>query len=135
MTLGTLVFSGEGGSSAQSAIDTMLLVTYEDGIMVSWYHATGIRSSEAGNNSMFVYTFHQLMDGLTVNSILLSTISWLVDHLNFLAFIGYTGVEGLTIGYGVGEDETECLVQKLIITTMKASYAYGSFTVGYSNTE
>ncbi|MFL2884513.1 MAG: porin, partial [Candidatus Pelagibacter sp.] len=47
--------------------------------------------------------------------------------------IGYTGVEGLSVDYGVGETETIGSEQEH--TTMKASYAIGSFTVGISSTE
>ena len=50
----------------------------------------------------------------------------------------YTGVEGLTFGYGVGEVETKLLVQHLMmimLQLMKASYAYGPITVGYSRSE
>ena len=46
--LGTLVFSGEGGSSAQSAIDTTAAGD-------AWDNGSGVdapRSAEAGNNSM-----------------------------------------------------------------------------------
>jgi outer membrane protein OmpU len=45
----------------------------------------------------------------------------------------YTGVEGLSVSYGSGETNTVGTEQDH--TTMKASYAIGSFTVGMSNTE
>ena len=59
--LGTLVFSGEGGSSAQSAIDT----TAAGDLWDNGSGFTAIRSSEAGNNSM-MYTLPSLMDDLTL---------------------------------------------------------------------
>jgi len=125
-SLGTLVFSGEGGSSAQSAIDTTAAGDL-------WDNGSGFtkpRASEAGNNSM-LYTLPALMDGLTVKAGYSpggtggpSATSWSV---------GYTGVEGLTVDYAQGQTET--IGSEQDHTTMKASYAYGSFTVGFSNTE
>ena len=45
----------------------------------------------------------------------------------------YAGVEGLTLDYGTGQVET--VGSEADVTTMKASYAYSSFTVSVSNTE
>ena len=125
-SLGTLVFSGEGGSSAQSAIDTTAAGDL-------WDNGSGFttpRASEAGNNSM-LYTLPSLMDDLTVKASYspggaggASATAW---HL------GYAGVEGLSLDYAVGQTET--IGSEEEHTTMKASYAYGSFTLGYSNTE
>ena len=47
--------------------------------------------------------------------------------------LGYTGVEGLSLDYAVGETNT--IGSEQDHTTMKASYAIGSFTVGYSVSE
>jgi len=62
-SMGTLVFSGEGGSSAQSAIDTTAAGD-------AWDNGSGftaIRASEAGNNSM-MYTLPSIMDDLTIKA-------------------------------------------------------------------
>jgi len=125
-SLGTLVFSGEGGSSAQSAIDTTAAGDL-------WDNGSGFttpRASEAGNNSM-LYTLPSIMDDLTVKASYSpggaggpSATAW---HL------GYAGVEGLSLDYAVGQTET--IGSEEEHTTMKASYAYGSFTLAYSNTE
>jgi outer membrane protein OmpU len=47
----------------------------------------------------------------------------------------YTGVEGLSVSYGTGELSTRTANASGDATTMKASYAMGSFTAAYSNTE
>ncbi len=124
--LGTLVFSGEGGSSAQSAIDT----TAAGDLWDNGSGFTSPRSSEAGDNSM-LYTLPTIMDDLTVKAGYSpgsaggpSATSW---------SLGYTGVEGLTVNYAQGNTETIGSEQEH--TTMKASYAYGSFTVSLSSTE
>jgi outer membrane protein OmpU len=125
-SLGTLVFSGEGGDSAQSAIDTTAAGdAWDNGSGI-----TAIRSSESGNNSL-MYTLPSIMDDLTLKGSYSpggaggpSATSW---------SLGYTGVEGLSVDYAQGETNTVGSEQDH--TTMKVSYAYGSFTLGYSNTE
>jgi outer membrane protein OmpU len=124
--LGTLVFSGEGGSSAQSAIDT----TAAGDLWDNGSGFTAIRSSEAGNNSM-MYTLPSLMDDLTLKASYSpggagggSATAWSVS---------YAGVEGLTLDYAVGDTNTIGSEQEH--TTMKGSYAWGSFTISASNTE
>jgi outer membrane protein OmpU len=124
--MGTLVFSGEGGSSAQSAIDT----TAAGDLWDNGSGFTAIRSSEAGNNSM-MYTLPSLMDDLTLKASYSpggagggSATAWSVS---------YAGVEGLTLDYAVGDTNTIGSEQEH--TTMKGSYAWGSFTISASNTE
>ena len=114
-SLGTLVFSGEGGSSAQSAIDTTAAGD-------AWDNGSGIttpRASEAGNNSL-LYTLPSIMDDLTIKASYSpggaggeSATAW---------HVGYSGVEGLSLDYAVGQTETVGSEEEH--TTMKASYAY-----------
>jgi outer membrane protein OmpU len=125
-SLGTLKFSGEGGSSAQSAIDT----TAAGDLWNNGSNVTAPRAAEAGNNSLY-YTLPTIMDDLTAKVSYSpggagggSATSWAV---------GYTGVEGLSVDYGTGETNTIGTEQDH--TTMKVSYAIGSFTVGMSSTE
>ena len=47
--------------------------------------------------------------------------------------VSYTGFEGLTLDLGVGENNAAAAATA-DATTMKMSYAYGSFTIGYSDT-
>ncbi len=125
-SLGTLKFSGEGGSSAQSAIDTTAAGdAWNNGLSL-----TAPRASEAGNNSM-MYTLPSVMDDLTVNA---SYSPGGAGGGSATAYhIGYTGVDGLSLDYAVGETETIGSEQQH--TTYKASYAYSSFTLSYSNSE
>ena len=123
--LGTLVFSGEGGSSASSAVDTTAAGDL-------WNNGSGFtapRSAEAGDNSM-MYTLPSLMDDLTLKASYSpgsagggSATAWSAS---------YSGVEGLTLDYAVGQTET--IGSEQDHTTMKGSYAWGSFTIGASNT-
>ena len=47
--------------------------------------------------------------------------------------VGFTGVEGLSVDFGVGDTETIGTTAEQ--TVMKASYAFGSFTLSASNNE
>ena len=108
-SLGTLVFSGEGGSSAQSAIDTTAAGDLWDN--GSGFYATGSSpiAAEAGNNSM-LYTLPSFVDDLTLKASYSpgstggpSATSWSAS---------YAGVEGLTVDYGTGK--LRLLVHKLM---------------------
>jgi len=125
-SLGTLKFSGEGGSSAQSAIDTTAAGdAWNNGLSL-----TAPRASEAGNNSM-MYTLPAVMDDLTINA---SYSPGGAGGPSATAYhVSYAGVDGLTLDYAVGETET--IGSEQSHTTYKASYAYSSFTLSYSNTE
>ena len=124
--LGSLKFSGEGGSSAQSAIDTTAAGD-------AWDNGSGFdtpKSSEAGNNSM-VYTLPSLMDDLTLVG---SYSPGSAGGPSATAFrIGFTGVEGLSVDFAEGQIET--VGSEADLTTMKASYAISSFTLSASETE
>ena len=128
--LGTLVFHGEGGSSAQSAIDT----TASGDLWDNGYGITKANDPSAsltGDNMIF-YTLPTLVDGVALTTSYVpkgtsvdSSTAW---------GIGYTGVEGLSVNYAQGENNSVA-ASDTEADTLKASYAYGSFTVGYSQTE
>ena len=125
-SMGTLVFSGEGGSSAASALDG----TAAGDIWDNGFGISSPSASEAGNNSM-LYTLPSLMDGLSVS---LSYSPGGAGGPSATAWgTTYTGVEGLSVSYGQGQTET--VGSEATQTTYKASYAMGSFTVAASNNE
>jgi outer membrane protein OmpU len=121
--MGTLVFSGEGGSSANSAIDTTAAGDL-------WNNGSGISgpiAPNAGNNSLF-YTLPSVMDDVSITA---SYSPGRATQPSATAFgIGFTGVEGLSLNVARGDKET--VGSQAEITTIKASYAVGSFTLGYS---
>ncbi len=129
-TLGTLVFHGEGGSSAQSALDT----TAAGDIWDTFDGTTGttVFSSTTSDN-MIGYTLPSLgVDGLSVSASYVPQAAGAASSLSYAAT--YTGIDGLSVSYGVGEQETSSTAQG-DTTTMKASYAYGPVTVAYSNND
>ena len=124
--LGSLKFSGEGGSSATSALDTTAAGDIWDAYdITSTVHPTGIGG---GSNSM-LYTLPALMDGLSVNASFNPSGTSTESAMGYSAT--YTGVEGLTLSYGSGDGTAA----NTSADVMKASYAYGPVTVAYSNYE
>ena len=127
-SLGSLKFSGEGGSSAVSAIDGTAAGDIWDSFdIASTVHATGVGG---GDNSM-MYSLPAMVDGLAMNVSYTPTGSGTDSATSFAGT--YTGVEGLSVSYGVGDDTTVGNAGEG--TAFKASYAIGAVTVGYSNYE
>jgi outer membrane protein OmpU len=125
-SMGTLVFSGEGGSSAASALDTTAAGDL-------WDNGSGFGSplaSEAGDNSM-LYTLPTFMDDLTIKAGYSPGSAGGESATSYSAT--FTGVEGLTASYAVGETNT--ITSEAEQTVMKASYAYGSFTISASQND
>jgi len=136
--LGTLQFSGEGGSSTASAIDTTAagdLWDAFDGMTNAkgQSDANNVASATAGvGNNAFFYTSPELMDGLTV------TASWGPSAAATEAKTGYginyTGVEGLSVKYASADViKSNTATENGDSTVMNISYAYGPVTVAYSD--
>ena len=137
-TLGTVVFSGNGGSSSSTAIDTTAAGDMWDNFDGAKIGATGVavETSLGGDNSLF-YTSPSF-EGIQV------TASYRPDGSaesgdateSATGFgVNYTGVEGLSVHYAVTDIETGTAGTSGEQTTMKASYAYGPVTVAYSSNE
>jgi outer membrane protein OmpU len=124
--LGSFKFSGEGGSSAQGAMDAGAAGDL-------WDNGTGvseITGAAAGDNSIY-YTLPEMMDGVAITASLSPGRAGQESHTSF--GLTYTGVEGLSVKYGQGDSGAP--TAEIESTTMSASYAIGSFTVSASNTE
>ena len=128
--LGTLKFHGEGGSSAQAAIDTTAAGDiWDSGFGVST--ANDPKTSK-GSDNMLSYTLPTIMDGVGIKASYTPKGSGAAASMAYA--ISYTGVEGLTLDYATGEDDSTAGSES-DTTTIKASYAYGPLTVSYSQTE
>tara|TARA_B100000161_G_scaffold22307_1_gene13243 strand:+ start:936 stop:1880 length:945 start_codon:yes stop_codon:yes gene_type:complete len=123
--LGTLVFAGHGGSSAQSEIDTTAAGD-------AWNNGSNFTvSASSTSNNMLLYTLPTFIDDVTAKVSYTPGAAG-VDSATAWR-LGYTGVEGLTVDYAQGDNET--VGAKAEATTFKASYAYSSFTLSYSKNE
>ncbi len=129
---GVLTFSGTGGSSVLAAIDDVTPTAGEE----SWDDVTGADSipGGTGGDNMFHYSNSSLMDGLTVSaSYTPSNGATEVESSEDMGF-KFTGIDGLTIGAGTGEDNTSATAG-IDLTNMYVTYAMDAFTVGYQTSE
>jgi len=125
--LGTLRFSGHGGSSAQGAMDT----TAAGDLWNNTLAITGPAAAASGDNSLF-YTAPALVDGVAITASLAPGAAATTDtHMSY--GVSYSGVEGLTLNYGIGDSGTQTAEAEH--TTISGSYAYGPLTVSLSQTE
>ncbi len=144
--LGTVKFSGHGGSSAVSAIDATAAGDIFDTFDAQETAAAGVTAAETnaavgnaamltspgGNNSIF-YTLPTMVDGLAVTASYNPQGTASGSSQAYAAT--YTGVEGLSVSYGAGSDDSGIATTNADVTSMKASYAIGSFTVAISDHE
>ena len=133
-TLGTFTFAGHGGSSAASALDTTAAGDMWDNFDAEGVLGTAVAVSDSspGNNSMF-YTLPSMVDGLAVNASYKPRSTGRSSASGYAAT--YTGVEGLSVSYGVTDIEGGTSLTSGDQTVMKASYAYGPVTAAYSNSD
>ena len=139
--LGTLVFAGHGGSTALSQFDTTAAGDIHDNFdgqigTAQTATATGdaVVSSTAGGNNILLYTLPTIVDGLGVSASY--TPQGASDEASTAYGLTYSGVEGLTVSYAVGDNNAAAgTTNNADVTTMKASYAYGPITVAYSDHE
>ena len=138
--LGTLVFHAHGGDSATGAIDATAagdIFDNFDGVAGSAGNGLTVAGVADGSAALgddgFHYTLPSMVDGLAVTASLNTEGT---TGNNAMGFAGtYSGVDGLSVSYGVSDIETGAAGTSGDQTVMKASYAYGPVTVGYSSNE
>jgi len=129
--MGKLVMHGEGGSSAQAALDTTAAGDIWD-TFDGTTTGVAVKSSTSGAD-ILVYTLPSMVDGLSVSA---SYSPQQATATSQTAYgLTYTGVEGLSASYGQGDASTGSSATDADSTTMKVSYAYGSFTAAYSEND
>jgi len=134
--MGTFTFHGADGGSAMNDVDDVMPYAggNEGWDLVATAATTkfGRVAGTGGTNSM-KYNNSSLMDGLSITaSYQPSNASQIEGTVSYAA--AYTGVEGLTIGYGA--DENGLLGTAAIdAETMYIKYAYGPITVGIQESE
>ena len=119
--LGTMTFHGEGGDSAVGAMDG----SAAGGMWDNFQAAADEPESGHSSNDMLSYALPTVLDDLALSASYTpagdggasSSTSWSAT---------YTGIEGLTLAYGAGEDNKATATADA--SAWKVSYAYGSFT-------
>ncbi|MDA7456733.1 porin [Candidatus Pelagibacter ubique] len=134
--MGTLTFTGHDGGSAMNDVDDVM--PYAGGnegwdLVGTAATAKFGRVAGTGGTNQFKYNNSTLMDGLSVTASYQPSNATQVEGTVSYA-VAYTGVEGLTVGYGA--DENGLLGTAAIdAETMYIKYAYGPITVGMQESE
>ena len=134
--MGSFSLAGHGGSSAASALDT----TAAGDIFDNFDNTAGIASTETFNasaaaNNIMKYTLPAMVDGISAAVSYQAGGNTNAGAGSSTAYgVTYTGVEGLTVSYGMGEDNSVAANNR-DVTTMAAAYAYGPVTVAYTESE
>ena len=124
--LGSITMAGEGGSSAQTAVDG----TAAGDIFDNGFGISSPAASDTANGGL-LYTLPSMMDDISVQASYMPGGSGKESSTAFN--LTYTGVDGLSATYASGELATLGTTGDAV--TMKASYAIGSFTAAASQTE
>jgi outer membrane protein OmpU len=136
--LGTLTFSGNGGSSAVSAMDATaagdIFDTFDGQIGTAETSTqagdAAMLTSPGGDDSLF-YTAPSVVDGLAITA----SYNGEAGAESSSAFgLAFTGVDGLTVNYAIGSDDGAAgTANNADVTSMKASYAVGPVTLAVSD--
>jgi outer membrane protein OmpU len=130
---GTLTFYGDGGSSNISLMDDTTPTAGEE----SWDDVSGATAHAYGPTGYdtFFYQNSSLMDGVTIGLDYIPSDGQTQIESSTAATIKYTGIEGLTIGAGVGEDNGEGPTDSDDVTAFNVTYAMDAISVGFSSFE
>jgi len=133
--LGTLKFHGEGGDSAQNAVGDTAAGNIWDNFDGK-NGATATLSESGATDNMIHYTLPSMVDGVALAASYVPAGA--TDESDTAYSVVYTGVEGLTLSYGEGTSNQDAAgaggtAANADTTSMKASYAIGSFTLAYSD--
>jgi outer membrane protein OmpU len=139
-TLGTVIFSGHGGSTVMGGFDDMMPTAYEESFAVT----TGnlVINGAGTGNKLWRYNSPELLPGLTAHVAYSSQNTASNDNAYTDMGVKYSPemVDGLTLGYAVGEvDEVATAggveVNGIDESTMFVTYTSGPVTVGYQQSE
>jgi outer membrane protein OmpU len=135
--MGTLVFHGEGGDSAQNAVGDTAAGNIWDNFDARQTGNATLSESRAGDNIIH-YTLPEMVDGLALSASYTPATG--EDESDNALGLVYTGVEGLTVSLGKGSNDGQAVnlggsTANADTTSMKASYVYGSLTLAYSDHE
>ncbi|WP_440914094.1 porin [Candidatus Pelagibacter sp.] len=133
--MGTLKFSGEGGDSAATAMDTTAagdIWDAFDGAVATGVTGVAVSDTGTGDNSAF-YTLPTIMDGVELTASYKPQGTGAASETGY--GITYTGIEGLTASYGSTDKDTGATGTSGDQTVWKLSYAYGPITASASNND
>tara|TARA_Y100000992_G_scaffold269466_1_gene209188 strand:- start:1615 stop:2574 length:960 start_codon:yes stop_codon:yes gene_type:complete len=133
--IGTIKFSGHGGSSATSSMDATAAGDIWDGFdgaVASGVTGATIGASGGSNNSVF-YTLPTLMDGMSIYAAYNPQGATPESETSY--GVTYTGVEGLTLKYATADENTGTTATSGDQTAWHVSYAIGPVTLEATNND
>ena len=138
--MGTVTFAGHGGDTVVGGWDDMTPTAYEE----VWALTKTSAATPVGNSSIGGFGGDNLwrydsptMSGVTFSASYnsASATGTVSGYSDMGIKIAPEAVEGLSIGYAVGEYEETAAIGDIDVSTMWIKYAYGSFTVSYQESE
>ena len=140
--MGTITFSGHGGDTVMSGFDDMMPTAYEEVFAITKNKSDA--ATGAGNLTIAGIAGDNLWryDSPSVGGAQFSVAYQSANGTGHISSYSDMGikvspemVEGLTVGYAIGEFDEASGTLGIDVSTMYATYAYGSFTVGYQDSE
>jgi outer membrane protein OmpU len=132
---GTLTFYGDGGSSGIALMDDTTPTAGEE----SWDDVTGATAHgyavASGNKDWIHYSNSTLLDNVKVGFDYVPSDGATDIESSTALTVTYTGIDGLTIGAGMGEDNGEGSADSKDVTAFNVTYAMDAFTIGWSSYE
>ena len=139
--MGTVTYSAHGGDSVVGGWDDVMPTAYEEVFALTKNKADGTTSGNLtiagfGGDGLWRY------DSPTVSGVSFSAAyqnAAQTGNVSSYADMGIKiapeAVEGLEIGYATGEYDESATVLGVDVSTMYVKYTYGSFTMGYQQSE
>ena len=142
---GTVAFGGHGLDSVVGGVDDVMPTAYGEtwDIISNTVDNGGVTSTastlfgaigSAGSNNMMRYDNTTAVDGLKISASYVPSGTGQVESSVDYG-LEYTGYEGLTLGYAMGENNAAGGTGNTDNDTMYVKYAYGPVTVGYQKSE
>ena len=130
---GSLTFYGSAGSTSLSLMDDTTPTAGEE----AWDDVSGATAHNYGATGLdtFSYTNSSLMDGVTIGLDYVPSDGADQVESSTSATIKYSGIDGLTIGVGVGEDNGEGAADAMDVTAFNVTYAMDAVSIGFSSYE
>ena len=139
---GIISFEGDDAAGAMGAVDDVMPTAdgNETWDVLGASDASGATAElnslgSANSNNMIKYSSGSMVDGLTISASYTPSDGTTEVESSTDFAVAYTGYEGLTLGYAVGEDNAIAGTGSFDLSTMYVKYAYGPVTVGYQESE
>jgi outer membrane protein OmpU len=143
---GTFAFGGHGLDSVVGGVDDVMPTAYGEtwDIISNTVDNGGVTSTastlfgaigSAGDNNMMRYDNTTAVEGLKISASYVPSNGTTEVESSVDYGLEYTGYEGLTLGYAMGENNAAGGTSNTDNDTMYVKYAYGPVTVGYQKSE